>query len=140
MRIVVELKRDANPQITLNRLFKHTQLQDNFSIIMLALVDGRPKILNLYEMLDCYLAHQNEVVTRRTKFDLKKAQERAHILEGYLIALDNIDEVIRIIRSSYNNAKARLMERFSLSDVQAQAILDMRLGETPGSRKRKDRD
>ena len=137
MRIVVELKRDANPQITLNRLFKHTQLQDNFSIIMLALVDGRPKILNLYEMLDCYLAHQNEVVTRRTKFDLKKAQERAHILEGYLIALDNIDEVIRIIRSSYNNAKARLMERFSLSDVQAQAILDMRLARLQGLEREK---
>ena len=137
MRIVVELKRDANPQITLNRLFKHTQLQDNFSIIMLALVDGRPKILNLYEMLDCYLAHQNEVVTRRTKFDLKKAQERAHILEGYLVALDNIDEVIRIIRTSYNDAKARLMERFSLSDVQAQAILDMRLARLQGLEREK---
>lgn len=137
MRIVVELKRDANPQITLNRLFKHTQLQDNFSIIMLALVDGRPKVLNLYEMLDCYLAYQNEVVTRRTKYDLRKAQERAHILEGYLIALDNIDEVIKVIRSSYNDAKARLMERFGLSDVQAQAILDMRLARLQGLEREK---
>ena len=137
MRIVVELKKDANPQITLNRLFKHTQLQDNFSIIMLALVDGRPKVLNLYEILDCYLAHQNEVVTRRTRYDLKKAQERAHILEGYLIALDNIDEVIKVIRSSYNDAKQRLMERFGLSEVQAQAILDMRLARLQGLEREK---
>ena len=137
MRIVVELKKDANPQITLNRLFKHTQLQDNFSMIMLALVDGQPKILNLYEMLDCYLAHQNEVVTRRTRYDLKKAQERAHILEGYLIALDNIDEVIKVIRSSYNDAKIKLMERFGLSEVQSQAILDMRLARLQGLEREK---
>ncbi|MCI8284553.1 MAG: DNA gyrase subunit A [Firmicutes bacterium] len=137
MRIVVELKKDANPQITLNRLFKHTQLQDNFSIIMIALVDGQPKILNLYEILDHYLQHQKEVVTRRTKFDLKKAEERAHILEGYLIALDNIDEVIKVIRSSYNDAKQKLMDRFSLSDVQAQAILDMRLARLQGLEREK---
>ena len=137
MRIVVELKRDANPQITLNRLFKHTQLQDNFSIIMLALVDGQPKIMNLYEMLDVFLDHQKNVVTRRTQFDLKKAEERAHILEGYLIALDNIDEVIKVIRSSYNDAKQKLMERFSLSDVQAQAILDMRLARLQGLEREK---
>ncbi len=137
MRIVVELKKDANPQITLNRLFKHTQLQDNFSIIMIALVDGQPKILNLYEILDYYLQHQKEVVTRRTRFDLKKAEERAHILKGYLIALDNIDEVIRVIRSSYNDARQKLMERFALSDVQAQAILDMRLARLQGLEREK---
>ncbi len=137
MRIVVELKKDANPKITLNRLFKHTQLQDTFSVIMIALVDGQPKLLNLYDMLDNYIAFQKEVVTRRTQYDLRKAQERAHILEGYLIALDNIDEVIRIIRSSYNDAKQKLMERFSLSDVQAQAILDMRLARLQGLEREK---
>ncbi len=137
MRIVVELKKDANPQITLNRLFKHTQLQDTFSVIMIALVDGQPKLLNLYDMLDNYIKFQEEVVTRRTKYDLKKAEERAHILEGYLIALDNIDEVIRVIRSSYNDAKQKLMERFSLSDVQAQAILDMRLARLQGLEREK---
>lgn len=137
MRIVVELKKDANPQITLNRLFKHTQLQDNFSIIMIALVDGQPKILNLYEILDHYLQHQKEVVTRRTRYDLKKAEERAHILQGYLIALDNIDEVIKVIRSSYNDAKQKLMDRFNLSDVQAQAILDMRLARLQGLEREK---
>lgn len=137
MRIVVELKKDANPQITLNRLFKHTQLQDTFSVIMIALVDGQPKLLNLYDMLDNYIRFQEEVVTRRTKYDLKKAEERAHILEGYLIALDNIDEVIRVIRSSYNDAKQKLMERFSLSDVQAQAILDMRLARLQGLEREK---
>ncbi len=137
MRIVVELKRDANPQITLNRLFKHTQLQDTFSIIMIALVDGQPKTLNLYEMLDNYIIFQEEVVTRRTKYDLRKAEERAHILEGYLIALDHIDEVIRVIRSSYNDAKQKLMEKFSLSDVQAQAILDMRLARLQGLEREK---
>ncbi len=137
MRIVVELKKDARPQIIINRLFKHTQLQENFSMIMIALVDGQPKTLNLYQILDLYLAHQRDVVTRRTRFDLKKAEERLHILEGYLIALDNIDEVIRVIRSSYNDAKQKLMERFSLSDVQAQAILDMRLARLQGLEREK---
>ncbi|MCR4601262.1 MAG: DNA gyrase subunit A, partial [Clostridia bacterium] len=137
MRIVVELKKDANPQVTLNRLFKHTQLQDTQSIIMIALVDGQPRTLNIYEMLKYYIEFQEEVITRRTRFDLKKAQERAHILEGYLIALDNIDEVIRIIRSSYNDAKQKLMDRFGLSDVQAQAILDMRLARLQGLEREK---
>lgn len=137
MRIVIELKKDANPRITLNRLLKHTQLQENQSIIMIALVNGEPKILNIYEILSHYLDYQKEVVTRRTRFDLNKAQERAHILEGYLIALDNIDEVIRIIRSSYNDAKVKLMERFSLSEVQAQAILDMRLARLQGLEREK---
>ena len=137
MRIVVELKKDANPQITLNRLFKHTQLQDSFSVIMIALVDGQPKLLNLYDILDNYIKFQKEVVTRRTRYDLKKAEERAHILEGYIIALDNIDEVIKVIRSSYNDAKQKLMERFGLSDVQAQAILDMRLARLQGLEREK---
>ena len=137
MRIVVELKKDANPQITLNRLFKHTQLQDTFSVIMIALVDGQPKLLNLYDILDNYIKFQTEVVTRRTRYDLKKAEERAHILEGYIIALDNIDEVIKVIRSSYNDAKQKLMERFGLSDVQAQAILDMRLARLQGLEREK---
>ena len=129
MRIVIELKKDANGQVVLNNLFKQTALQSNFSIIMLALVDDQkqPKILSLRQILDEYLAHQMNVLTRRTQFDLRKAQERAHLLEGLLIAQDNIDEVIRIIRTSYDNAKQRLMERFSLDDVQAQAICDMRL-------------
>ena len=129
MRIVIELKKDANGQVVLNNLFKQTALQSNFSIIMLALVDNQkqPKILSLRQILDEYLAHQINVLTRRTKFDLRKAQERAHLLEGLLIAQDNIDEVIHIIRTSYDNAKQRLMERFSLDDVQAQAICDMRL-------------
>ena len=137
MRIVLELKKDANPQITLNRLFKHTQLQDTFSVIMIALVDGQPKMLNLYDMLDNYIQFQKEVVTRRTIFDMKKAEARAHILEGYLIALDNIDEIIRIIRSSYNDAKEKLMERFDLSEIQAQAILDMQLRRLQGLEKEK---
>ena len=107
MRIVIELKRDANPQITLNRLYKHTQLQDSYSMIMIALVDGKPKVLNLYEILSEYLKFQKEVVTRRTQFDLKKAEARAHILEGLRIALDNIDEIIKIIRSAYNDAKEK---------------------------------
>ena len=129
MRIVIELKKDANGQVVLNNLFKQTALQSNFSIIMLALVDDQkqPKILSLRQILDEYLAHQMNVLTRRTEFDLRKAQERAHLLEGLLIAQDNIDEVIRIIRTSYDNAKQRLMERFRLDDVQAQAICDMRL-------------
>ena len=129
MRIVIELKKDANGQVVLNNLFKQTALQSNFSIIMLALVDDQkqPKILSLRQILDEYLTHQIDVLTRRTQYDLRKAQERAHLLEGLLIAQDNIDEVIHIIRTSYDNAKQRLMERFSLDDVQAQAICDMRL-------------
>ena len=129
MRIVIELKRDANPQVALNKLFAQTQLQSTFSIINLALVDNQrqPKILSLRHILDEYLTFQEEVITRRTKFDLRKARERAHLLEGLLIAQDNIDEVIRIIRTSYDNAKENLMARFGLDDVQAQAILDMRL-------------
>ncbi len=129
MRIVIELKKDANPQVTLNRLFAQTQMQVTFGVILLALVDNQkqPKILTLRQILDEYIAFQEEVLTRRTRYDLKKAQERAHLLEGLLIAQDNIDEVIRIIRSSYDNAKERLMERFGLDDVQAQAICEMRL-------------
>ncbi len=129
MRIVIELKRDANPQVALNRLFAQTTLQSTFSIINLALVENQrqPKILSLRHILDEYLAFQEEVITRRTQYDLRKARERAHLLEGLLIAQDNIDEVIRIIRSSYDNAKDNLMQRFGLDDVQAQAILDMRL-------------
>ena len=129
MRICIELRRDVNPNVVLNLLYKHTQMQDTFGVIMLALVDNQPKVLNLYEMLNYYLLHQKDVVTRRTKYDLNKAEERAHILEGLLVALDNIDEVINIIRSSANTpeAKNRLIERFSLTDVQAQAIVDMRL-------------
>ena len=129
MRICIELRRDVNPNIVLNQLFKHTQLMDTFGVIMLALVDNKPRVLNLSEMLHFYLDHQKEVVTRRTKYDLNKAEERAHILQGLLIALDHIDEVIRIIRGSENvqAAKQNLMERFGLSDAQAQAIVDMRL-------------
>ena len=129
MRIVIELKRDANPQVVLNRLLTQTQLQTSFSINMLALVNNQtqPKILNLRHIIDEYLAFQEELIVRRTKYDLRKAEERAHLLQGLLIAQDNIDEVIRIIRSSYDNAKQNLMERFGLSEVQAQAILDMRL-------------
>ncbi len=129
MRMVIELKKDANPQVVLNNLFKQTALQSNFSIIMLALVDNQkqPKILSLRQILDEYLKYQEEVLTRRTRYDLRKAQERAHLLEGLLIAQDNIDEVIHIIRSSYDNAKQNLMDRFNLDDVQAQAICDMRL-------------
>ena len=129
MRIVIELKKDANPQVTLNRLFAQTQMQTTFGVILLALVNNQkqPKILTLRQILDEYIAFQEEVLTRRTQYDLKKAQERAHLLRGLLIAQDNIDEVIRIIRSSYDDAKEKLMERFGLDDVQAQAILDMRL-------------
>ena len=129
MRIVIELKRDANPQVVLNKLFAQTAMQSGFSIIMLALTDDQrqPKILSLRHILDEYIAFQKEIITRRTQFDLRKAQERAHLLEGLLVAQDNIDEVIRIIRSSYDDAKERLMERFGFDDVQAQAILDMRL-------------
>ena len=129
MRIVIELKRDANPQVVLNRLFAQTQLQTTFAINMLALVENQrqPKILSLRHIIDEYLKFQEEIIIRRTRFDLKKAQERAHLLEGLLVAQDNIDEVIKIIRSSYDNAKENLMQRFGLDDVQAQAILDMRL-------------
>lgn len=137
MRIVIELKRDANPQITLNRLYKHTQLQDSYSIIMIALVNGQPRLLNLRDMLEEYLKHQKDVVTRRTVYDLRKAEERAHILEGLRIALDNIDEVIKTIRESYNDAKQRLMERFGLSEIQSQAILDMRLARLQGLEREK---
>lgn len=129
MRISIELRRDVNPNIMLNKLYKHTQLQDTFGVIMLALVNNEPKVLNLLQMLNYYLDHQKDVVTRRTKFDLNKAEERAHILEGLLIALDNIDEVIKIIRNSPDvaTAKTSLMSRFGLSDAQSQAIVDMRL-------------
>ena len=131
MRIVIELKRDANPQVVLNRLFAQTQLQTTFAINMLALVEVngklQPRILSLRHILDEYIAYQEQIITRRTRYDLKKAQERAHLLEGLLVAQDNIDEVIHIIRTSYDDAKERLMERFQLDDIQAQAILDMRL-------------
>ena len=139
MRIVIELKREANPQVVLNRLFAQTALQSSFSINMLALVNNQtqPKILSLRHILDEYLAFQEEVITRRTKYDLRKAEERAHLLEGLLIAQDNIDEVIRIIRSSYDDAKQNLMARFSLSDVQAQAICDMRLIQLQGLNREK---
>ena len=134
MRMVIELKRDANPQVVLNRLFAQTQLQTTFAINMLALVNNQrqPKILSLRHIIDEYLAFQEEIIVRRTRFDLKKAQERAHLLEGLLVAQDNIDEVIRIIRSSYDNAKENLMQRFGLDDVQAQAILDMQLKRLQG--------
>ena len=137
MRIVIELKKDANPQITLNRLYKHTQLQDTYSMIMIALVNGEPKVLNLYDILHEYLKHQKDVMTRRTQFDLNKAEARAHIVEGLRIALDNIDEIIKIIRSSYNDAKGKLMERFNLSEIQSQAILDMRLARLQGLEREK---
>ncbi len=139
MRVVIELKRDANPQVVLNRLFAQTAMQSSFSINMLALVNNQtqPKILSLRHILDEYLAFQEEIVVRRTRYDLRKAEERAHLLEGLLIAQDNIDEVIRIIRSSYDNAKQNLMERFSLSEVQAQAICDMRLIQLQGLNREK---
>ena len=132
IKIIIELKKDVNANVILNQLYKFTQLQESFGAIMIALVDGKPKVLNLKEILVEYLKHQEDVVTRRTKFDLDKAQKRAHILEGLRIAIDNIDEVISIIRTSYDNAKERLMERFSLSEVQAQAILDMQLKRLQG--------
>ena len=137
VRIVIELKRDANPQVVLNLLYKNTQMQDTFGIIMLALVDGVPKILTLRECLDHYIEHRRKVILRRTKFELDKAEARAHILEGLKIALDNIDEVINIIRSSYDDAKERLMERFGFSEIQAQAILDMRLKTLSGLQREK---
>ena len=137
VRVVIELKRDANPQVVLNQLFKHTQMQTTFGIIMLALVNGVPKILTLRQCLDCYIDHRKDVILRRTQFDLDKALARAHILEGLKIALDNIDEVINIIRNSYDDAKERLMERFGLTDIQAQAILDMRLRTLSGLQREK---
>jgi len=137
VRIVIELKRDANAQVVLNQLYKNTQMQDTFGIIMLALVNGEPKILTLRQCIDYYLDHRKEVVLRRTKFELDKAEARAHILEGLKIALDNIDEVINIIRSSYDDPKERLIERFGLSDIQAQAILDMRLKTLSGLQREK---
>ena len=139
MRIVIELRRDVNANVILNQLLKHTQLQDTFGVIMLALVNNEPKVLNLLEMLNYYLKHQEDVVTRRTKYDLNKAEERAHILQGLLIALDHIDEVIRIIRGSENVqiAKQQLMERFGLSDAQSQAIVDMRLRALTGLEREK---
>ena len=139
MRIAIELRRDVNPNIILNTLYKHTQLQDTFGVIMLALVDNQPKVLNIHQMVSHYLKHQEEVVTRRTKYDLNKAEERAHILKGLMIALDNIDEVISIIRGSQTTqiAKERLMERFELSDAQSQAIVDMRLKALTGLEREK---
>ena len=139
MRVCIELRRDVNPNVVLNLLYKHTQLQDTFGVIMLALVNNEPKVLNLCEMLNYYLMHQEDVVTRRTKYELNKARERAHILEGLLIALDNIDEVISIIRSSRTTqeAKERLMERFGLTDAQSQAIVDMRLRALTGLEREK---
>ncbi len=139
MRICIELRRDVNPNIVLNLLYKHTQLQDTFGVIMLALVNGEPKVLNLLDMLKNYLTHQEEVVARRTRYELNKAQERAHILEGLLIALDNIDDVINIVRhsKSVQEAKAHLMERFGLSDLQAQAIVDMRIRALTGLEREK---
>ncbi|MBQ9553145.1 MAG: DNA gyrase subunit A [Clostridia bacterium] len=139
MHIVIELKRDANPQVVLNQLFSYTQLQTSFSVIMLALVDGVPRILSLKEMLENYIAFQCEVITRRTQFNLRKAQERAHILEGYILALDYIDEVINILRSSPDQAtgKQRLMERFGFDEIQAQKIVEMRLGQLTGMERQK---
>ena len=139
MRVVIEVRRDANPNIILNNLYKHTQLEDTFGVNMLALVNNEPKVLSLPDMLKYYIKHQEEVVTRRTQFDLNKAEERAHIVEGLLIAIDNIDEVIRIIRAAANvaEAKANLIERFSLSEAQAQAIVDMRLRALTGLEKEK---
>ena len=139
MRICIELRRDVNPNVILNQLYKHTQLQDTYGVIMLALVNNQPKVMNILDMLTYYLQHQEEVVTRRTKYELNKAEERAHILQGLLIALDHIDEVIRIIRSSANvqAAKTELIKQFNLSDVQAQAIVDMRLRALTGLEREK---
>jgi len=137
VRIVIELKRDARPQVILNQLYKHTQMQDTFGVITLALVNGEPKILTLKDCLVEYIKHRKEVVLRRTKFELDKAEARAHLLEGLIIAIDNIDEVIKIIRESYDDAKERLMKRFNLSDIQAQAILDMQLKRLQGLQREK---
>ena len=139
MRIAIELRRDTNANVVLNQLYKHTQMEDSFGIIMLAIVDDEPKVLNLKEMLTYYLNHQKEIITRRTQFDLNRAEERAHILEGLKIALDNLDEVIKLIRGSKDGqtAKKGLMERFNLSEKQAQAILDMRLQRLTGLEREK---
>ena len=137
MRIVIELKKDANANVVLNQLYKNTQMQDTFGAIMLALVNGKPQILNLRQCIDCYLDHQKDIILRRTKFDLDKAEARLHILEGLRIAIDNIDEVIKIIRAAYDDAKERLMERFGLTEIQAQAILDMRLRTLSGLQREK---
>lgn len=140
MRIVIELKSSANPQIVLNRLYKHTSMQESYSMIMIALADGQPKVLNLRDILTEYLKHQKDVVTRRTRFELAKAEARAHILEGLRIALDNIDEIIRVIRASYSDAKERLMQIFGLSEIQAQAILEMQLRRLQGLERKKIED
>ena len=134
IHFIIELKRDANPNVVLNNLYKYTSMQETFGIILLALVDKEPKILTLREMIDYYISHQEDVISRRTRFELRKAQERAHLLEGYKIVIDNVDEVIRIIRSSKNipDAKATLMERFALDDIQATAIVQMQLGRLSG--------
>ena len=137
MRIVIECRRDADPHVVLNRLYRHSQLEDTFGVIMLALVDNEPRVLNLKEVLNHYLDHQKEVVIRRTRFELRKAEERAHILEGYRIALDNIDEIIAIIRAAYDDAKERLIDRFGLSERQAVAILDMQLRRLSGLEREK---
>lgn len=137
MRIVIELKRDVNANVILNQLYKHTQMQDTFSIIMLALVENEPKVLNLKQIIHYYLKHQKQVIVRRTQFELDKAQARAHILEGLKIALDNIDEIIKIIRASYNDAEIKLMERFGLSEIQAKAIVDLRLRRLQGLEREK---
>ncbi|HBB29016.1 MAG TPA: DNA gyrase subunit A, partial [Clostridiales bacterium] len=137
MRIVIEIKKDYNANIVLNNLYKHTQLQDNFTIIMIALVDGEPKVLNLKEMIYHYVEHQRVIIRRRTEYDLSKAEARAHILEGLRIAIDNIDEVIKIIRSSYDNAEQNLMDRFNLSEIQAKSIVDMRLRRLQGLEREK---
>lgn len=137
MRIVVEIKRDYNPNIVLNNLYKHTQLQDNFSIIMIALVNNEPKVLNLKEMIHYYVLHQRVIIVRRTQYDLNKAEARAHIVEGLIIAIDNIDEVIRVIRASYDDAETKLIERFNLSEIQARAIIDMRLRRLQGLEREK---
>ncbi len=137
IKITIDIKKDYNANVILNQLFKYTQLQESFGVIMLALVDGKPEVLNIKEMLELYIKHQEEVVTRRTKFDLDKAKRRAHILEGLMIAIDNIDEVIKTIRESYDDAKDRLMERFGLSEIQAQAILEMQLRRLQGLEREK---
>ena len=139
MRVVIELRKDVNANVVLNQLYKHTQMQDTFGVNMLALVNNEPVVMNLLQMLEYYLKHQEEVVTRRTRYDLNKAEERAHILKGLLIALDNIDEVIQIIRGSQSTAiaKERLIQRFELDDVQAQAIVDMRLRALTGLEREK---
>src|SRR5690606_37122354 len=139
MRIVIELRRDVNPHVVLNRLYRHTQLEDTFGVIMLALVDGEPKVLTLKEALRHYLDHQKEVIVRRTQYELRKAEERAHILEGLRIALDHIDEIIALIRSSKSDQEAKegLMARFGLTERQAVAILDMQLGRLTGLEREK---